>query len=397
MRQIALFGATGSIGTQTLDLLKYNDEYILKAVSLNSNYTVLESYIPYFDSLSYVGIVNGEKAHEFEERHRAYQIFSGEHASKEIIDSLPSDTVIVNSVSGNAGLEITLEAIRRNHVLLLANKESLIIGSDLIKEEMKNSSSIIYPIDSEHVATAKLLKELELRNIPRENIKKLYITASGGALRNTPLDQLDSVTPSDVLSHPTWNMGAKITVDSATMVNKAYEIIEASVLFDFPIEKIGALICESSLIHALIVFTNERGEEEVIYELSPADMKISIEYALSFGKTRMHVVNQDEKDKYILSEMLKPMDLNRYPLFENTLDINNKYGNFGMKFYNLLDTVAVNCFLNGLISYKGMTSVLMNASSLYEQYKDEINSGDSPAYDICVKALEEERERGERK
>ncbi len=396
MRDIAVFGATGSIGTQTLDLLKYSFQYRLKAVSFNSRYEVLESYLPYFDSLSYVSVSDEEKGKEFEERHKAYKVFKGDHAPLELFDHLSDDAVILNAFSGNKGLEVTLEAIRRNHILLLANKESLIIGSDLIKEALKTSSSVIYPIDSEHVALAKLLKELELRNIPRNNIKKLYVTASGGALRNTPLDQLDFVRPEDVLSHPTWNMGSKITVDSATMVNKGYEVIEASVLFDFPIEKIGACICESSLIHALIVFENEKGEEEVIYELSPADMKISIEYALSLGKTGMHRVNEDEKDKYKLKDMLKKIDLNRYPLFENTIRMNNMYGNFGMKFYNLLDTVAVNSFLNGYIPYKGIISLLTEAPSLYGRYKNEIDSDDSFALALSETECEKERHHGER-
>ncbi len=396
MRDIALFGATGSIGTQTLDLLKYSYQYRLKAVSFNSNYGVLESYLPYFDSLSDVAIVDEEKAEEFQNRHHAYEVHKGRRSSLELFDSLSDDAIVVNSISGNAGLEVTLEAIRRNHVLLLANKESLIIGSDLIKEALKTSKSLIYPIDSEHVALAKLLKELELRNIPKENIKKLCVTASGGALRNMPLDQLDNARPEDVLAHPTWNMGNKITVDCATMVNKAYEVIEASVLFDFPIERIGACICQSSLIHALIVFENEKGEEEVLYELSPADMKISIEYALSLGQTSMHRVNEDEKDKYVLKDMLKPLDMNRYPLFENTLGMNNKYGNLGMKFYNLLDTVAIDRFLNGLIAYKGLTSVMKRADSLYGQYKKEIDSDDAFALSLCMKETEKESHCGER-
>ena len=396
MRDIALFGATGSIGTQTLDLLKYSYQYRLKAVSFNSNYGVLESYLPYFDSLSDVAIADEGKAEEFQKRHHAYDVHKGRNASLELFDSLSNDAVVVNSISGNAGLEVTLEAIKRNHVLLLANKESLIIGSDLIKEALKTSKSLIYPIDSEHVALAKLLKELELMNIPREKIKKIYVTASGGALRNMPLDQIGFAGPEDVLAHPTWHMGDKITVDCATMVNKAYEVMEASILFDFPIEKIGACICQSSLIHALIVFENEKGEEEIVYELSPADMKISIEYALSLGKTSMHRVNVDEKDKYILKDMLKPLDLKRYPLFENTLDMNNKYGNSGMKFYNLLDTVATDRFLKGLLTYKGLTSVMKRADSLYGQYENEIDSDDAFALSLCLKETEKESHCGER-
>lgn len=347
-KPIIVLGATGSIGTQTLDILQFSFDYELIGISFNSHYEKIEKYLFYFDSLKFVAISDEETADKFKKIHPAYIVLSGEDASIELIKKC-KEADVFNSLMGNVGLRPTLEAIRDNRDIFLSNKESLVIGSSLIKEEMKESSSHIYPVDSEHVALAKLIKECKKRNIREDSIEKYIVTASGGSLRDLKKEDLKSVTPKQVLSHPTWSMGNKITCDSATLVNKGYEVIEASVLFDIPIEKVFAIICRESLVHARIVY-KEEGKEFTLDEYSPCSMKVAIAYALSKGELGMHKNNSE--DILNMGKLhFDVVDEDFYPAFKFTINTYKKYGNVGMIFYNAVDTMAISRFLNEEISY----------------------------------------------
>lgn len=370
-KKIVVLGATGSIGKQTLDLLRYNKDYELVGVSFNSNISKIEEELLYFPTLKTIAIADNKKALEFKKNHTAYDVITSDDVNVKLID-LFKDAIIVNALMGNVGLFSTLKAIENNQILLLSNKESLVIGSKLIKESLKTSKTKIYPIDSEHVALAKLLTKLKEKGIKKKDIKKLIVTASGGALRHYPLSKIDDVKKEEVLHHPTWNMSNKITIDSATLVNKAYEVIEASILFDFPLKKVGAIVCEESLIHAEIIYL-ENGKEEKIVELSPCDMKVAINYALSFGKEKMHPIW--DGDKKILSSLhIYDVDNKRYPLFEYALSIYAKYKNIGMLVFNHLDSSLIDEYLKDNITFKDIEKGLKLLPSYLDKLDIELNA-----------------------
>lgn len=345
MKEVVLLGATGSIGKQTLDLLRYNNDYKLVAVSFNSNYKLIEEELLYFDSLKTIGVILEEKGKEFSSIHPKYTVITGNDCNEKLLNMFPN-AVVINAIMGNDGLTSTLLALKNNQDLLLSNKESLVIGSSLYKKYLKDSKSKVFPIDSEHVALAKLLNHLKENNIDKTSVNQLIVTASGGSLRDYPIEKLNDVKVEDVLHHPTWKMSNKITVDSATLINKAYEVIEASVLFDFDIDKVGAIICKESLVHAEVIYNNN----EKIVEFSPCDMKVAIAYALSFGQNKMHNIWEGDLDKFN-SLHFENIDDNKYPLFKYTINFYKEYSNYGMIYYNQLDTLLIDAFINKKISF----------------------------------------------
>lgn len=351
---IVVLGATGSIGRQTLDILAFSSVYRLVGVSFSSHFEKLEPYLLYFDSLKYVAIADEEASKAFHKKHPDYVVFSGKDANLALLRQC-SEAVVFNSLMGNCGLLPSLLALRQNQDLLLSNKESLVIGSSLIEKEKKTSTSHLYPVDSEHVALAKLLKEAQKEGIS-DKVTKLVVTASGGALRDKKKEDLPFATPQEVLHHPTWAMGKKITCDSATLVNKGYEVIEASVLFSAPLSKVGAIICRESLVHAELLY-NENGKEKKLLEYSPCSMKVAIAYALSKGTLEMHH-NSNEDLEAISRLHFAPIDPSFYPAFLLTVRTFEKYGNVGMIYYNAVDTKAIDAFLEGHISYLQLNQAL---------------------------------------
>ena len=356
MKEIVVLGATGSIGRQALDILKYSNEYDLIGLTFFSNVDKIEEYLLYFPHLKYVGITDENAAKEFKSRHKNYEVLFGKNADTKILE-LNQKAYVLNSILGNDGLIPTLKAISQNQVIFLSNKESLVIGSTLVLNALKKSKSKIYPIDSEHVGLNKLLNELKENKTNRKDVLSYVITASGGALRDKEKRDLKNVKVEEVLNHPTWKMGSKITVDSATLINKAFEVIEASVLFHIPIKKIKPMLCRSSLIHAALFFKD--GKRKV--ELSPVDMKVSINFALSLGKNKVHPIYLDE-EKLLSNNPLLDIDFSFYPCFKLTLNMFKKYGNIGMIYFNELDTQLINSFINNDIPF---TDIYLGLKYLY--------------------------------
>ena len=381
MKDIVVLGATGSIGKQTLDILKYSYDYNLVGITFFSSVEEIEPYLFYFPNLKYVGIVDKNAANEFEKNHSNYKIISGSDASEKLLE-LNKGATVVNSILGNAGLFPTLKALSLNQTLLLSNKESLVVGSTLVSAAIKNSKSKIYPIDSEHVALNKLLNELKEKKISQDKVKSYIITASGGALYGLSKKELNRVKAEQVLHHPTWAMGKKITIDSATLINKAYEVIEASVLFDIPLEKIKPLICRSSLIHAAL----DLDDNSRLVELSPVDMKVSIAFALSNGLTKAHKINIDEKKK-LENISLEEIDYSFYPCYELTLNMYKEFGNVGMIYFNILDTMLIESFLNNKIPftdiYNGLNYLYQNFSIKEKLTTSNIHMISSDAFDLA--------------
>ncbi|WP_157544348.1 1-deoxy-D-xylulose-5-phosphate reductoisomerase [Jonesia quinghaiensis] len=274
-KSVTLLGSTGSIGTQALDVITRNaglfEVYGLAAggSSLPLLAEQIRQYAP-----AIVAVHNSETRVELENLLAGVEnppqlLFGPEAAS--VLASHPVD-VVLNGMTGAVGLGPTLAALRANNTLALANKESLVIGGQLVKEAMKRSDQIV-PVDSEHSAMAQAL-----RGGRREEVTRFILTASGGPFRGMNREQLQAVTPEEALDHPTWNMGPVVTINSSTLVNKALELIEAHLLFDVPVDDIVVVVHPQSIVHSMIEFT----DGSVIAQASPPDMRLPISLGLSW-------------------------------------------------------------------------------------------------------------------
>lgn len=337
MTDLVLLGFSGSIGRQTLDVLKDFNGYQLKGISCNNNYKEALKIKEAFPALETIAITSTKDV-----KLTGLTVLEGEDAGIKLLQKYPQ-AVVVNAVVGLAGLALTLEAIELDCTLLLANKESLVIAGHLVKKLLKeHQKARIIPIDSEHSALLKLQKK-------EKEIEKYVITCSGGALRDYDLDKLNDARLEDVLSHPTWSMGKRITIDCATMVNKAFEAIEASYLFDIPLNKIDVLMHDESLIHGLIYLK----DNSYLAEIGPSDMRIPIAYAL----------NKTER-KRVPCDPLRIADLHfrrynesRYPLFKFIID-QFEDGSSNMAVINAADEVAVEAFAAGKIKFGDIKTII---------------------------------------
>ncbi len=276
MKQIAILGSTGSIGTQTLDVVrKHPEEFSVYALSAHRSIDLLikqaiefnpavvciadEAYYrPLCEALSDLPI----------------QILAGEKAIVEMVTH-PEIDVVVAAMVGYAGLRPTIEAIRAGKAIALANKETLVVAGEIICQLAQKYHVPILPVDSEHSAIFQSLVGEDI-----SSVEKLLLTASGGPFRTYTLDQMQGVTAAQALQHPNWEMGAKITIDSASMMNKGFEVIEARWLFDIPVDKIQVLVHPQSVVHSAVQFV----DGSVKAQLGTPDMRMPIQYALTYPK-----------------------------------------------------------------------------------------------------------------
>lgn len=302
-RKICILGITGSIGKATGEIIKeHQEEFELISCSGFENIKALKEYINLFPSLKYV-YCSSIFLDELKKEYPSIYFYS----EKDGFDLFLSQTkldLIVNALVGFVGLKPTLFAISHDIDIALANKESIVVGGELINDLLiKHPSSHLYPIDSEHVAIEKCLLGRKI-----EDVNSLILTASGGPFRNLSREQLKNVTISDALNHPTWKMGAKITIDSATMVNKGLEIIEAYHLFHVKEKQIRVLLHDESYIHSLI----EMKDGSYVCDIGPHDMKIPISYALFNNSYQDVKVNRLSLDDFPSLHFHK-VDENRFP------------------------------------------------------------------------------------
>ena len=343
-KDVLLLGATGSIGTQTIDLCTQEKDFHIVGVTLASHIEVLKNLLSQLPYLQYVGIKDEKKAREFHASYPQYQIYSGEDINTRMVQEVPYDKV-VNALVGENGFLPSLLALRRNKDLCLANKESLVIGGFLLNRELDQGHGRLFAIDSEHVALAKLLEKVR-----REEVERMIITASGGSLRDYPREKLKDVTVEDVLHHPTWKMGKRITVDSCTMVNKGFEFIEASYLYRWDIHNISPLINDESEVHSALLMK----DNSYFFEVGPSDMRVPISYALNEGrrvKANYKSVDFDKK----CSLNFRKFEKERYPLFSLVLKTYEK-GGTAMAFFNAVDEECIKAFVEKKISYLTLIS-----------------------------------------
>jgi len=273
LKKVAILGSTGSIGIQALDILSRYSQYEFIAFSANNNIDLLEKQALKYRP-SKVGVINKEKAAVLRERlPKEISVLSGKDCLVELA-TLPEIDVVLVSVVGISGLEATLAALKEGKDIALANKETLVAGGEIVMDTAKKFGRKILPVDSEHSAIFQCLQGTS----KKKEIKKIILTASGGPFRGYTIDELKKVNLEAALKHPRWNMGKKVTIDSATLMNKGLEVIEAKWLFDLSLNQIEVVIHPQSVVHSMVQFI----DNSVLAQLGPTDMRLPILYAFSW-------------------------------------------------------------------------------------------------------------------
>lgn len=345
MRSVCLLGASGSIGTQSLDVMFKNKEFFnLVSFSVGNNTKNISRIINKFPEVKNVYLIDNKKKKLFQNKHPKVTFYSSKDIELSEFLLLDNPEMVINALVGQVGLRPTISALENNKILALANKESLVIGGELINSILKEKKSKLIPIDSEHVSLAKCI------DVDNKNVKKYFITASGGALRDYPLDKFENITVEEVLNHPNWKMGNKITVDSATMMNKAFEVIEAYHLFGIPYNKLKIFVNRDSLIHAGIIY-----KDGIRLDISKPDMRVPIKWALFEKQVPYKTVYAPSFD--CLKEKVEELDERRYPLFKYARRTLKNMGTYGAAL-NAANEISVRYFLKGLIKFKDIERII---------------------------------------
>ncbi|MBQ6334895.1 MAG: 1-deoxy-D-xylulose-5-phosphate reductoisomerase [Erysipelotrichaceae bacterium] len=317
MKRLILMGASGSIGTQTIDVIKeHRDELDLVGVSVGHNIDYLLKLLDEF-TIRYAYTIDEDPS--LADRYPKTRFFYGDKGLQEMA-RLQDYDMLVNALVGFVGFKPTLEAIKNHKDIALANKETLVAGGKIINEALAQYDVKLYPIDSEHVAIWQCMQGHQ-----KGDIRRLIITASGGAFRNLDRNQLLDASLSQALNHPVWNMGAKITIDSASMMNKGFEVIEAHYLFDLPYDKIDVILHKEATVHSMV----EYEDGSIIAQLGNPDMRLMIKYALLYPNHKWdRISNYLDFDKINSLNFMK-MDYSRYPLVKLAKQVGSFEGNFG--------------------------------------------------------------------
>lgn len=353
MKNVYILGATGTIGLQTIDvILKHPKEFKVIGVSLgrsnkDKHYQIITQLNPEIvclrdEDLSY--------KKEFPKTKFVY----GDFGLIELV-RYPKKGIVVNGISGSAGLLPTIEAIKSKKDIALANKETLVMAGDIINELVLKHNVSLIPIDSEHNALMNALVGEEI-----EDVKSLIITASGGSFRDLSREELKDVTLKDALNHPNWQMGKKITIDSASMMNKGLEVIEAHYLFNIDYAKIKTVLHKESVVHGFVRFK----DESVKAVLSTPDMRMPILGALSFPKKLESGIK--ELDLTNLDLTFKELSFKRYPLLKASYDAGIKGGLYPTVL-NASNEAAVNLFLEEKIKFLDIESIVINSLKNFKE------------------------------
>ena len=382
MPNIAVLGSTGSIGRMTLEV----------AASLGPEYRVV--------ALAAASSAR-QLAEQAAETGAACLAVGDDGAARTLADALPKGVnpeirvgpgalaelaarddvdIVLLAVVGGAGLPAALAAVRAGKRLALANKESLVIAGRLVMAEARRSGAEVIPVDSEHSAVFQAMACGR-----REEVRRVILTASGGPFYRRPAGELARVTPADALAHPTWSMGPKITIDSATLVNKALEVIEAHHLFDLEADEIGVLIHPESTVHSLVEFV----DGSVIAQLGPPDMRMPIQYALTYPERRS--APWDRLDLAALGRLhFEEPDFEKFPALRLGFEVVRRGGTLGAALAGA-DEVAVGAFLDGRIRFTDLVPlvrrVLESHRWVAEPRLDEILAADAWAREEAAKCL----------
>lgn len=346
MMKVCLLGASGSIGKQTIDVMQKNkDRFELVSFSLGNRINCISSVLKKYPNIKHICVKNEKDAKKLALKYRDINFYFGDEGLLKLIENSSAD-MVVNALVGFVGLAPTLCSLKLDKILCLANKESLVVGGELVNDILKQGNGRLYPIDSEHVALAKCL------SVQPNNVKKLIITASGGAFRKLSRKELRNVTPEDALKHPTWNMGNKITIDSASMVNKTFEIIEAYHLFGYGRKDIDVILNSNSFVHSIVEY------KDGTYRLDAGkpDMRIPIKYALFEGVLDYKTVYcKDYRD--VKGTEFGEFSIKRYPAVKHAKTVMDKKGTYGAVL-NASNEVAVYAFLDHEIKFLSIEKII---------------------------------------
>lgn len=340
-RKIAILGSTGSIGTQTLDVIRrYPDLFEVELLSARRSVDLLVSQAMEF-SPAHVVICDESRYRETSDilKPKGIEVSAGIESLCELV-RLPSVDTVVGAMVGFSGLKPTLAALDAGKTVALANKETLVAAGSLVTGLMRRRNARILPVDSEHSAIFQCLQ-----GACGNKVEKIHLTASGGPFRDWERNRIAAATAAEALKHPNWNMGAKVTIDSATMMNKGFEVIEARWLFDMPAEKINVVVHPESLVHSMVEFT----DGAVIAQLGSPDMRQPIAFALAYPQ-RLEIGNRKMDFASLGKLSFQAPDLKRFPCLELAYEALRRGGNAPCTL-NAANEIAVAAYLRDMISF----------------------------------------------
>lgn len=346
MKKISILGSTGSIGTQALDVIAHNqDKFKVTALSCAKSLPLLCRQIEEF-SPEAVAVRDETDAKELADKYKDLEVFWGAEGLKTIA-SMESCDMVLNSLMGMKGLEPTMAAIESGKDIAFANKETLVAGGQLVMDAVKKHGVAMLPVDSEHSAIFQAL-----HGEKRAQVEKLLITASGGPFRGRKREELEHVTLADTLKHPNWVMGQKITVDSATLVNKGLEVMEARWLFDVDLDHIQVVVQPKSIIHSMVEFK----DGAVMAQLGTPDMRLPIQYALYYPERRY--LDGERLDFHKLKEItFEDPDMDTFLGLPMAMDAARKGGSMPTVF-NAANELAVKKFLQEKIGFLDIYDII---------------------------------------
>ena len=359
MKKVLILGSTGSIGVNALNVIrKFPDRFSIAGLTANSNISVLSEQIKEFNP-QFVVIKDKSKAKELSEIvNQNVEIISSENALVEAAQKYDYD-ILIGAIVGFAGLTPTIEAIKRGKRIALANKETLVVAGEIVTRLVAENGAEIIPVDSEHSAIYQCLVGENLNQV-----EKLILTASGGPFLNKEKSFFDNATVNEALNHPNWKMGSKITIDSATLMNKGLEVIEAHWLFGLPVEKIDVVIHPQSIIHSMVQFV----DGSIKAQMGLPDMKLPIQYALTFPE---RLSNNFERTNLPL--------INNLTFFEPDFDkfeclklayMALQTGGTAPSILNAANEVAVDKFLKGFIRFSEIPKLINKALDKIENHSN---------------------------
>ena len=365
MKKISIFGSTGSVGTQTLSVINaHQDKFKVSCLSCRENANLLLDQVKQFMPIK-VAIDKIDSSHplnDFCKKH-SIELIVGEDSSH-ILSQYNEIDLAINSIVGSAGLIPTINTVSNSIDLALSNKESLVLGGHIIMPLLEANSSQIIPVDSEHSAIFQCL-----HGEPDNSLKKIILTGSGGPFLERPLDSFNTITKEEALNHPKWNMGNKISIDSATMMNKGLEYVEALWLFGVNTNQLDIVIHPQSIIHSFVQFIDDSYKAQ----LGVPDMKIPIQYALSYPE-RMHnnfgTLDFSEINQFTFSTP----DMNRYPCLKLAIDLVQEGGN-SIPVMSIANDHVVDLFLNNKIRFLDIPKTIEKTVKKF-QSKEKPNTKD---------------------
>lgn len=345
-KYIALLGSTGSIGLNTIDVIRYYQNYFkIKYISIHKSIQKLIEQIQEFRPKKAV-ITDLQSYNEFIVQYgKKYEECSIVYGYNELIELVLDDTIdiVINGLIGIHGLKASIEAIKKHKIVAIANKESIVVGGEIIKQQIIRSKGKIIPIDSEHSGLSILLESFK-----KHRIRKLFLTASGGAIYTKSLKEIETMDVEDILVHPNWKMGKKITVDSSTMMNKCLELIEAYYLFDYPVDQIEVIIHPKSYVHAII----QTYDFCYYSQMSFPDMRLPIQNSLTYPEIWENPFLSQKNNKLIHFPSLDffSVDLKKYPLLKLGYEVLKKGDSYPI-ILNAVNDIAVEKYLKGKIPF----------------------------------------------